>query len=156
MLYNNIGFGYLMLRQIDDAEKCFQCALRLDDNLQAAHYNMVMTFLQRALHQGQPIPNDAFTHASRAIEIRPPSAELYHGLAALYATAAKQDSALIRPAIEYVGRAVELGFKPEAFTSDARYSALQKEPTFREVLKKSGSTSNPLRAIQLIDPLDMP
>jgi serine/threonine protein kinase len=156
LIYNNIGFSYLMLRQSDDAEESFRHAIQLNDNLQAAHYNMVMIALQRAIHQGQPISGNAFIHASRAIAIGPPSAELYHGLAALYATAAKQDSALIRPAIEYVGRAVELGFKPQTFTSDARFSVLQKEPAFRDALTKSGSTSNSPKAIQLIDPLDMP
>jgi tetratricopeptide (TPR) repeat protein len=156
LIYNNIGFSYLMLRQSDDAEESFRHAIQLNDNLQAAHYNMVMIALQRAIHQGQPISGNAFIHASRAIAIGPPSAELYHGLAALYATAAKQDSALIRPAIEYVGRAVELGFKPQTFTSDARFSVLQKEPAFRDALTKSGSTSNSPKAVQLIDPLDMP
>jgi eukaryotic-like serine/threonine-protein kinase len=156
MLYNNIGFGYLMLRRIDDAEKCLQRAIRLDGNLQAAHYNMVMIFLQRALHQGKPIPDNTFIHARRAIEIGPPSAELYQGLAAVYATAATRDSGLIGPAIEYVGKAVELGFKPEAFASDIRYSVLRKEPAFCDALKRSGSASSPPKAIQLIDPLDKP
>ena len=63
------------------------------------------------------------------------SAELYRGIAALYATAARQDASRVRPAIEYVARAVQLGCKPEAFASDTRYSALHKQPAFRDALR---------------------
>ena len=55
LLYNNIGFSYLTLGQLNDAEKYLQRSIELDDNLQAAHYNMIMLYLQRAI-QGQPIP----------------------------------------------------------------------------------------------------
>jgi eukaryotic-like serine/threonine-protein kinase len=153
LLHNNMGFSYLMLGQIDNAEKHLQHAIRLDGNLQAAHYNMVMISLQRAI-QGHPIPNTAFVHAARAIEIGPPTADLYHGIAALYATAAKQDPTLIRPAIEHVRRAVELGFKPEAFTSDIRYSSLRKDPTFHDVLKEPVLAPKSQKVVQLVDPLD--
>ena len=67
---------------------------------------------------------------------------------------------MIQPAIEYVGKAVELGAHPEAFTSDIRYSALQKEPAFRDALRrpvlahevaKGGATGGPAR--QAVAPL---
>ena len=90
----------------------YSAQFELDGNLQAAHYNMVMLYLRRAM-QGQPISKAAFVHATRAIEIGPETADLYHVVAALYAMAARQDPALIQPAIEYVGKSVELGFDPK-------------------------------------------
>ncbi len=155
LLYNNIGFSYLMLRQLDDAEKYLQRAIRTDGNLQAPRYTLVKVFLRRAL-QGQQIPNAAFVHATKAIEIGLHSADLYRVVAALYARAAMHDPALIQPAIEYVGKAVELGFSPETIASDPSYSALQKEPAFHAALKRRTATSNSLEAIQLLDPLAKP
>jgi len=153
LLYNNIGYSHLMLGQLNDAEKYLQCAIELDCNLQAARYNMIMLYLRRAI-QGQPIPKTAFVHAARAIQIGPGTADLYHLVAALYAMAAKQDPVLIQPAIGYVGKSVELGFDPKAFTSDIAYSALQKEPAFRDAVRKAPSAFYSAKAVPLLDPLD--
>ncbi len=49
VLYNNIGYTYLMLGQLDDAEKYLQRAVRADGNLQAAHYNLAVLFLKHAI-----------------------------------------------------------------------------------------------------------
>jgi len=103
---------------------------------------------------GQPIPKAAFTHAAKALEVGPCAADLYHRVAALYATAAKQDPALIQPTIEFVKRAVELGSRPEVFASDIRYSALQGVPAFRDALRIPVAVSKSSRVTQLVDPLD--
>jgi Tfp pilus assembly protein PilF len=155
ILYSNIGFIYLMLGQLGDAEEYLQRALHLDDNLQAAHYNMVIVFLQRAL-QGQRAPEAAFTHATRALETGPCAADLYHAVATLYAMAAKEDSALIQPAIEYVGKAVQLGRDPKEFTSNPSCATLQKEPTFRDALQRPVLPQKSPKGVQLVDPLNKP
>ena len=80
-----------MLGQLDDAEKYLQRAIQTDGNLQAPHYNMVKVFLRRAL-QGQPIPDAAFVHAAKAIEIGPHTADLYRVVAALYARSGNAES----------------------------------------------------------------
>ena len=154
-LYNNIGWSHLTLGEIDDAEKCLQRAIELDDNLQAAHYNIVVVSLKRSL-RGQPIPKAAFAHASRAIAIGPPTADLYRNVAALYATAARRNPTLIQPAIEHVAKAVQLGADPRAFTSDAAFTALRKEPAFHDALKRPASASKSPDAVRLLDPLDKP
>ena len=152
-LHNNIGYSYLMLGQLANAEKHLQRAAELDGNLQAAHYNLVLLFLYRAF-QGHTIPSEAFVHAAKAIEIGPHSADLYRYIAALYAMAAKHDPAWAKPAISCVGKAIELGSPQEVFTSDVCYSALKKDPVFYDVLKKTPSGAKVARAAQLIDPLD--
>jgi eukaryotic-like serine/threonine-protein kinase len=153
VLYNNMGYGFLMLAQLNDAEECLAQAAELDGNLQAAHYNLVILAVQRVVH-GESIPKAAFFHAARAVEIGPPTADLYHVVSALYATAARQDPSLIQPAIQYVAKAVQLGLPPKTFSSDTCYSALQKEPAFRDALRTRQSSSSPAKVLQLIDPLD--
>ena len=155
LLCNNIGFSYLTLGQLNDAERYLYRSIGLDGNSQAAHYNMMMLHLQRAIH-GQPIPKSAFVHATRAVEIGPETADLYRVVAALYAMGAKQDPMLSQPGIEYVGKSVELGFDPKAFTSDIVYATLRKEPAFRDALKRTASASKSAKAVQLVDPLATP
>ena len=155
ILHNNIAFSYLLFAEIDSAEKSLQQALLLDGKIQAVHYNMVIVFLQRAL-RGKTIPKVALFHATRAIEIGPPSADLFHCISALYATAARQDPTLVQPAIVYVAKAVELGCKPERFTSDIQFTPLQKEAAFRDALRRPVKLPQSSAAIkQLLDPLDV-
>lgn len=153
ILYNNIGYCYLMQGQLSEAEKNFLRAMQIDNTLQAPHYNMVKLFLQRAI-QGQPITQTMPNHIAKAIQLGPHSADLYQRIAALYATLAEQDATLIQQAIKYVGKAVELGSKPETFISDPRYSVLRKEPSFQDALNRPTSASSSTSAVQLIDPLN--
>ncbi len=152
LLHNNIGFCYQILAEIDNAEKSIQQALLLDDNMQAAHYNMLAIILQRAL-KGKPISKKMFFHAARAIEIGPPTADLYRLIAECYALASKQDPTLMQPAITYVAKAVELGCKPEAFTSGSLFSVLQKEKAFHEALKRPVAAVKPPEIVRILDPL---
>jgi tetratricopeptide (TPR) repeat protein len=155
LLYNNIGYSHALLGQNDDAEKNLERAIQLDGNLQAPRCNMALIFLRRET-QGQPIPEKAFIHTAKAIEVGPRTADLYRVVATIYARAATKNPTLIQPAIEYVKKAVELGFSPEAFASNPNYSALQQEPAFREALKSRVTTSNSSKVIQLLDPLTKP
>jgi tetratricopeptide (TPR) repeat protein len=151
LLHNNIGYNYLKLGRFDDAEQCFLRAIQLDGNLQAPHYNMVMVSLRRVLCQ-QPIRKAAFLHAARAIEIGPCTAGLYRGIADFYAAASTQDTTLVPATIEYVGKAVEYGVTPDAFSNPA-YSALRQEATFLSALKRPAVTSSASEVVQLLDPL---
>lgn len=154
LLYNNMGYCHLMLGQLKEAEECFLQAVRLDDNLQAAHYNMVVLFLRQAIH-GAP-PKTAFFHAARAIEIGPPTADLCRSVADLYAAAAIHDPALVLPAIGYVAKAIESGTPPSTFLSDALYSKFRNEPAFHDALRKTTSSVSQTKAMQLVDPLNAP
>jgi tetratricopeptide (TPR) repeat protein len=155
LLYNNIGYSYLMLGQLADAERSFQRAIDFDDGLFAPHYNLVILSLQRAA-QGAPIFKMALVHAAKAIQIGPPTADLYHVVSSLYATAAQRDRTLIPAAIKHVARAIELGSSPETFASDVCFSAIKNEPAFHEALKRATPGMTPARAEQLIDPLEGP
>ncbi|NLF07418.1 MAG: protein kinase [Pirellulaceae bacterium] len=155
LVQNNIGYSYLMLGQLADAEKHLRLAIRLDGNLQAPRYNMMVLVLQSAL-QGRSISGADLEHATKALEIGPRTADLYRVASALFAAAAHQDNALIQPAVEYVGKAVEFGAPPEAFLADSCYTVLQKEPAFQQALARTASRSKSPEAVQLIDPLGNP
>lgn len=153
LLYNNIGRDYFKLGQIDHAEENLQRAIQLDDNLQAAHCNMVQIFVDRVL-RGQSVPAAALISAKRALEIGPCTGKLYRDSAVLYATAAKQDPTLIQPAIQYVKSAIELGYDPKALASINTFASLRSVPAFRNAMQSHVSTSGSPRAPLLLDPLD--
>jgi eukaryotic-like serine/threonine-protein kinase len=155
VLYANMGYGYSLMGQMDAAEKHLERAIQLDGHLQAPRYTIVSVFLRRA-SQGQSIPDAAFAHAAKAIEIGPRTADLYRNVGVLYARAALRNPSLVQPAIHYVEKAVELGFNPKAIASDVSFSALQQEPAFHKALARRGATSKAPKVIQLLDPLATP
>jgi eukaryotic-like serine/threonine-protein kinase len=154
LLYNNIGFACLMVGKVDDAETNFQRALQLEGDLASAYYGMLQVLLCGAV-QGHPLPDNTFVYASKAVETGPPTADLYHAVAALYAVAARQDPKLTEKAVEYVGKSVELGFGTKAFSGGARFAALQGEPSFRDALKTPVRFQSP-KPVQLMDPIGEP
>jgi eukaryotic-like serine/threonine-protein kinase len=151
LLYNNVGYSYLMLGQLDDAQECLQRAIKYDGNLQAAHYNLVLVFLRRA-QKGRTVPPEALVHARQILAMEGVSGELYAALAILYGIAAEHDQSLVQPAIECVGKAVEQGFSPKTFTA-AGYVALQNVPAFHNALQRRVATAQSPKLHRLLDPL---
>jgi eukaryotic-like serine/threonine-protein kinase len=149
---NNLGYGWLRLGRLDDAEACLRRAVQADETLQPAHHNLVVVHLQRAI-AGKAIPSEAFVHARRALEIGPESGELYRNLAFFYALAIKQDAASAQAAISCVAKAVTHGIDPGTFKSDPAFSALDKDPGFQEALIVPGTFQEPVRAVRVIDPV---
>jgi len=154
LLYTNIGYSHLLLGENDEAEKFFQQAFSLNNEMQVVHRNMLSILLRRAV-AGKPVSKAAFYHATRAIEIGPHDADLYFKVATLYAIASKQDPTLVQPAIAYVARAVELGQEPNVFTSNGSFSILQKEKTFHDALERTAVVVKPSAVLCVLDPLDI-
>ena len=153
LLYNNIGRGYLAVSQVKPAERNLREAVRLDDSLQAVHYNLMWLFVKRAAH-GQPVPHTALVHAIKAVETGPCNADLYRTIATFYASAAEQDASLVPAAIDYVGKAIEHGCDPKEIDSHmSSFSLLQKEPAFRDALQRPVTARTPLKVTALLDPL---
>jgi tetratricopeptide (TPR) repeat protein len=151
-LLNNLGFSYIQLNRLDDAEQCLKQAVEGDEDLHAAHHNLVILFLKQA-RDGRPVQHAALLHASKAVECGSPSADLYHDAAALYALAAHQDSRFIRQAIEYLGKAVAYGLDPARLKSDPVFSSLRKNADFNRLCRAAASTKAPSEAVRLVDPL---
>jgi tetratricopeptide (TPR) repeat protein len=148
---NNLGYSWLRLGRLDNAEACLRRAVQADDTLQAAHHNLVLVFLQRA-YEGKPVSPEALFDARRAMEIGPESGELCRDVAFLYALAARQNAALAQPAITYVAKAVAHGMDAETFKSDPAFSALEKDPAFQGALVARGALQGPAKAVRVIDP----
>ena len=132
-ILNNLGFTYRQLAQVEEAEKYLRQAVSLDDNLQAAHHNLVLVFRDQAM-QGHPIRPESFVHARRTVDIGPPSANLFRDVAEFYAVAERQDASLVPTTIEFVRQAVQYGVDPKAFRSNSIFSRLWQDKAFQEAL----------------------
>ena len=151
-LLNNMGYSHFQLRRLEDAEYYLRQATEADNSFQAAHHNLVLVFLRRGL-AGHPIPDSALVHARKALELGPPSADLYLDVAVLYALAAKQDANLIRPALEYLDRSVAYGLDPRLLQSKRGLASLREQGDFKNLLTKPARTEPPsIKPVLLVDP----
>ncbi len=151
-LLNNIGYSFHALRRLDESEKYLKQALEADEDLPAAHHNLVNVFLRRALH-GQPVPPEAFFHVRRAVELSPPSADLYRDVAKLCAVAARGDATRIESAIEYLEKGLLYGLDPQAMGKEPAFAALAGNPAFERLRTQKAASSPATRAAYLVDPL---
>ena len=151
-LLNNLGFALLKTGQHDAAEHYLKQAIQQKSDLQAAHHNLVLVFLDRAF-AGKPLPQDAFDQAKRAAEIGPPSTDLYRDVAKLFAVAARKDAKLLPLAIQYAEKALECGLSPQTFRTDSAFSAIQQSPAIEDILAKASPAARPSQANHVVDPL---
>jgi eukaryotic-like serine/threonine-protein kinase len=151
VVLNNLGYCWLKFGQLEDAEACLRRAILADGNLQAAHHNLVLVFLQQ-VYTGKTIPPEAFEHARRAEETGPASAELCRDLAFLYALASQRNAALAKPAAGLVAKAVALGIDAETFKTDPAFSGLQQDPGFQKALLSPQFSPKPPPPEYVIDP----
>jgi eukaryotic-like serine/threonine-protein kinase len=152
-ILNNLGFSYCQINAFDDATHCLEQALSVDDNLQPAHHTLVLIYLRQALN-GHSLSESAFGHAQKAIDLGPPSADLYFNVALLYAFAAKQRPALRQSAIGYLNKALEYGTDPKVLNSTPAFSVLQDEQQFKDLLTTAQSKVPLIKSEYLVDPLE--
>jgi serine/threonine protein kinase len=154
VLYNNIGHSYILLGQLKDAEKFLEMAIKADPSLQTPYFNMMQVHLRRVL-QEQPLSDLAFAHISRAIEIGPPTADLYYVAAAIYAKAATGNQAWAQKAIDYAKQARGLGLRSKTLATDPCFLTFRTDPQFQSLLneKETVAVQNVRKPLSLLDPL---
>ncbi len=86
-VYNNLGTSLLQLGHEADASRNLDKAILLNESLQAPHYNRGRAELQQVLNHPGSVVKRGIAEFQRALEIGPPSAELYFNLAQIHAAA---------------------------------------------------------------------
>ena len=150
---NNIGLSCLKLRQFDEAEQYLKEAIRLDERMAAAHFNLLSVFSSRAL-KGQPVPRAALACCEKAMESSPPSRDLYLCAAVVYAVAARENAILRSRAIDCLKEAVAHGLDPQSFQSTAAFALLRDQEEFKRLLFGAAGTEASTKLDALIDPID--
>ncbi len=154
-VYNNLGYSYLRLRCLDEAQECFDKAVELKPALQAALYNRAMLELERTGQMRSDVPESAIADIERAVAIGPATSELYWDAARVYAIVAgqSQNPNYVAQALWYARQAVEHGEDPKRLSHDKAFSTLVAEAEFFSLASHSVAGVSPRQAERLVDPV---
>jgi eukaryotic-like serine/threonine-protein kinase len=152
LVLNNLGFCYFTLSQLDEAKECLEIALMADDNIQSAHHILVGVSLNKAFN-GDPLSDEAFEHALKAIALGPPSADLYYNIALIYVLAAQENPEMKRPALVCLERAIDYGLNPKKILTTPTFDPLREEQQFKALISKKPGKEPPLKPEYIVDPL---
>jgi len=150
-LLNNLGHACLQLGRLEDAEKYLQQACERAPEMQAAHHNLALLWLNQAL-RGRPVPAAAQAHILKAIEVGPPSAGLYCDAAALCMAGASQAPGALDRALGYLEEAKRLGLDGKKLPANPLFQPLQDQERFRRLVA-SPSDTKPVPPTLLVGPL---
>jgi tetratricopeptide (TPR) repeat protein len=141
-VYNNLGYSYLQVSQLDKAVECLDKAVRLDPRLQAAYHNRARACGLRALHgNDRAIPSQVLQDIDKAWALGPKTMELADHAAWLYAEAARQDKSRLPFALNYVAEAIRRGKNPQIVAKDPTFDV------FRDHWAQEVGRLAPLRAV---------
>lgn len=152
-LFNNLGYTYFKMDRHKEAEQYLKKAFKMAPNLQAAHNNLLSLHLQR-FGNGMPVPESVLTHAKRTVETAPPSAELYHQAATLFARAGKKDSRWVRQAKDYARLAITHHLDPKELALDPGFTYLHGDREVKELMNRPAPKKPLIKPVLLLDPLD--
>lgn len=149
---NNLGFSYLQLNRPDVAEEYFNKAIALDERLEAAHLNLLAALLMREAKR-RPLSESAIASCEKALEVCPPSSDLFFSAGGIYALAARDNPAFKRQAIACLEKAVVHGYRPKAFQSVSTFTALRDDEEFKGLLHAAPGPKASIRVARVVDPL---
>ena len=107
-VYNNLGYSYLRLNRLGEAERALTTAIELDRRLVAAWHNRAIAGLRLAEDEKR-IPDQAIEDIKQAIALDDPVAAFHRDAARIYAFAGKFDLSYESKAFDHCRRALELG-----------------------------------------------
>jgi serine/threonine protein kinase/Tfp pilus assembly protein PilF len=166
-LFNDLGYSYWHLHNLDKAQAALQQASEKAPGLATPYHNLALMDLARALARSQYVPEPGIEAIESAIRVSPPpaSAALCRDAARLYALAARNPPILesrpgqaarrtgyIGRALDYASRAVEQGWDPRDLKGDPALKILQSHPGFQTLVAKPPPDRACPPAILVLDP----
>jgi eukaryotic-like serine/threonine-protein kinase len=182
-VYNNLGFSYLALNELEDARKNLDQALLVSPDLQAALHNRALvcyrqTFLGlqelELLHVQGRKGRDARSVEEEEEKLRnmmgrfletgmadirhalrqdPLNSELLYDAARLHALAATRDPRLASSALLYLSEAVAQGANPRQLELDRTFIPLRKEALFKDLVQRPIPRQTARKALRFVDPV---
>jgi tetratricopeptide (TPR) repeat protein len=144
-VFNDLGFVDLREGALADAEHNLTQAIQRDRGLQASYHNRGRVYLRRAQQPTARATNGgtqaangldanllqrALSDLKQALDIGPPSGELYHDLAVVCAHLSAKDRARTTEAIEHLANGLRHGLDPGALRYKLFVRTLGPDPAF--------------------------
>lgn len=149
-LCNNLGLACRLRYRLDEAQTWLDLAIKRQPNLQAAYLNRAILARSISYRDRTPLPNTAVQDIERAIELGPPSVELYARAAALHLAVQAQGEPPSPLAIERLTEALRHSQQPKLPYFSFQLVAIQ--PTLPSELVGSAPPW-PVRVQPVADPL---
>jgi serine/threonine protein kinase/Tfp pilus assembly protein PilF len=180
-VHNNLGFCYLEINQLAEAQASLDAALGERPNLQAARHNRAQLWRRRAQFalqalearqqaaaNNRPVPgpqeqalvrtvidclDQGMADARAALAQGAATAELLSDTASLFALAARQNPDWTSQALDFAQRAVAHGLDPRRLARDNAFTPLRNQLAFQDLLKLPSPSQAPPRARRLLNPV---
>ena len=160
-LHNNLGFCYLMMGKLKEAEHCLQAATKKDRSLQPAFHNLAIVDWRMSMKEKR-LPDVSYIET--AIALNPQTGDLFFDAAMIYARAANfasrqevqgLETSYLERAQECCRQAARQGLPQQRFDLLVRlYLRLDEMARPEDLQALRPTTKSPSRSIRLIDPLD--
>lgn len=150
---NNLGFSYLQLGKFDAAEQLLRQAIASDEKMEAAHLNLLGIFMVRGTKEGR-LPEAALACCDKALEVCPPSSDLFFSAGGIYALAARDKPAFKRQAVACLTKAVAHGYSPKSFPSSSIFTAIKDDEEFKQLLHALPGPKASVKVARLVNPLN--
>ena len=156
-VFNNFGYSLMQLNQLDEARDCLQRAIAADEQLAPAYYTLVRVYLKQD-YSGRSVTSSELALARKALEICPPSTDLYRDAAALHARAAiraqteGQRRDLENQARDCLDQAVQHGLNAETLDSDPDFLSLSDSDRSHQRLRQPVGSLPSTKIDRLIPP----
>jgi tetratricopeptide (TPR) repeat protein len=153
-VFNNRGYSHLQRRELEDAERDLKKALEFNEDLQAPHFNLALLELKRAFENSEKqwTCQQGIAEITHALRIGPEYADLHYTRALLYARAAAQDKTLRTSALDYLEKAVILGFPPQDIDM-VGFEELTQELRFKKLIRSRLPQVEAAPTPRLLDPV---
>jgi len=168
-VFNNLGCAYFQLKELEEAQKHLDQAVRLKPELQAPFYTRALLWREKALCCSSPPGQGALaireqgtkadaiakgiSDIRRAIALGPGSAMLYRDASHLCVLAADGDRKWVTPALDYMTLAIEHGDDPRRLKT-VYFALLRNEPRFKALADRPPPAVPPGKAQLFLDPID--
>lgn len=153
-IYNNLGVSFKNLGSPIDAYPCFEEAIRLDENLQAAYANRASIVVNECHRGNFKHLEQAINDIQKAIAIGPASAELFYNAAVLLALC--KDAEKTPEILDYLSQAVEHGLSTEVLRVDPMFKNLVDDPRFPQDSGNSTSGKYGSTVARIVTPKFVP
>jgi tetratricopeptide (TPR) repeat protein len=163
-VYNNLGYSSWKAPpenpgqpRFAQALQCLAQAVHLNPNLQAAHHNLALIDLSKAIDHSTDrsgyIPLEGIADIEVAIKLGPVTADLHRDAAVLYGVAARRDPQYAEKALEHIRSALEHGVHPAKIAEDVCFSCLKNREEFVTLVARPPAPPASTRSELVVDPI---
>jgi serine/threonine protein kinase len=161
-VYNNLGYSYMQnpppnpgktLDWCEKARDCYDQAIGLNPNLQAAFYNRARVDHAVALYRTGYLPLRGLSDIETALQIGPATADLYHNAARLYGVAMERDPQFSEQAFHHLRLALENGWNPSNASQDSSLRLLRGDDEFQRLIAQPAYPKPIAKCVVVLDPV---